>query len=34
LSDDIKAKLQETLQFLHQGIGQLVKNAKPIRAIL
>ena len=34
LSDDFKAKLQETLQFLHQDIGQLVKNAKPIRAIL
>ena len=34
LSDDVKAKLQETLQFLHQDISQLVKNAKPIRAIL
>jgi len=34
LSDDIKAKLQETLQLLHQDIGQLVRNAKPIRAIL
>ena len=34
LSDEVKAKLQETLQFLNQDIGQLVKNAKPIRAIL
>ena len=34
LSDDVKAKLQETLQLLHQDIGQLVRNAKPIRAIL
>ena len=34
LSDEVKAKLQETLQFLHQDIGQLVKDAKPIRAIL
>ena len=34
LSDNVKAKLQETLQFLHQDIGQLVKNAKPIHAIL
>ena len=34
LSDDVKAKLQETLQFLHQDIGQLVKNAKLIHAIL
>jgi hydroxylamine reductase (hybrid-cluster protein) len=34
LSDEVKAKLQETLQFLHQDIGQLVRNAKPIRAIL
>ena len=34
LSDDVKAKLQETLQFLHQDIGQLVKNAKTIHAIL
>ena len=34
LSDDIKAKLQETLQFLNQDIGQLIKNAQPIRAIL
>ena len=34
LSDDVKAKLQETLQLLHQDIGQLVWNAKPIHAIL
>ena len=34
ISDEVKAKLQETLQFLNQDIGQLVKNAKPIRAIL
>ena len=34
LSDDVKAKLLETLQFLHQDIGQLVKDAKSIRAIL
>ena len=34
LSDEIKAKLQQSLQFLNQDIGQLVKNAQPIRAIL
>jgi len=34
LSDDVKAKIQETLQLLHQNIGQLVRNAKPIHAIL
>jgi hypothetical protein len=34
LFDELKAKLQETLQFLYQDIDQLVKNAKPIRAIL
>jgi len=34
LFDEVKVKLQETLQFLNQDIGQLVKNAKPIRAIL
>jgi len=34
LPDDVKAKLQETLQLLHQDIGQLVRNAKPICAIL
>ena len=34
LSDEIKAKLQESLQFLNQDIGQLVKNAQPIHAIL
>ena len=33
LSDEVKAKLQETLQFLNQDIGQLVKDAKPIHAI-
>jgi len=33
LPDEVRAKLQETLQFLNQDIGQLVKNAKPIRAI-
>jgi len=27
LSDEIKAKLQEFLQFLNQDIGQLIKNA-------
>ena len=27
LSDEIKAKLQESLQFLNQDIGQLIKNA-------
>ena len=34
LSDDIKAKLQETFQLLHQDISQLVRNAKPICVIL
>jgi hypothetical protein len=34
LSDDIKAKFQETFQLLHQDIDQLVRNAKPIRVIL
>ena len=34
LSDEIKAKLQESLQFLNQDIGQLIKNAQPIRTIL
>ena len=34
LSDEIKVKLQETLKFLNQDIGQLVRNAQPIRAIL
>ena len=34
LSDEIKAKLQESLQFLNQGIGQLIKNAQPIHTIL
>ena len=34
LSDEIKAKLQEFLQFLNQDISQLIKNAQPIRAIL
>ena len=33
LSDKIKAKLEGTLQFLNQDIGQLVKDAKPIHAI-
>ena len=27
LSDEIKAKLQESLQFLNQDIGHLIKNA-------
>ena len=27
LSDEIKAKLQESLQFLNRDIGQLIKNA-------
>ena len=30
LSDETKAKLQESLQFLNQDIGQLIKNAQPI----
>ena len=34
LSVDIKAKLQEILQFLNQDIGQLVRDADPIRLIL
>ena len=34
LFDNVKAKLQETLQFLNQDNGQLVKDAKPIRAFL
>ena len=34
LSDEIKARLQESLQFLNQDIAQLIKNAQPIRAIL
>ena len=34
LSDDIKDKLQEALQFLNQDIGQLVRDAEPIRIIL
>ena len=34
MSDEIRAKLQESLQFLNQDIGQLIKNAQPIRAIL
>jgi len=34
LSDEDKAKLQKTLQFLNQDIGQLVKDARPIHAIL
>jgi len=34
LSDEIKAKLQESLHFLNQDIGQLIKNAQPIRTIL
>ena len=34
ISDEVKAKLQETLQFLNQDNGQLVKDAKPIRAFL
>ena len=34
LSDEVKAVLQETLQFLNQDIDQLVKDAKFIHAIL
>ena len=34
LSDEIKAKLQESLQFLNQGIGQLIKIAQLICTIL
>ncbi|CAN6373585.1 unnamed protein product [Urochloa humidicola] len=34
LSNEVKAKIQESLQFLNQDIGQLIKNAQPIRAIL
>jgi len=31
LSNEIKTRLQESLQFLNQDIGQLIKNAQPIR---
>ena len=34
LSDEIRAKLQESLQFQNQDNDQLIKNAQPIRAIL
>ena len=34
LPDEIKAKLQESLHFLNQDIGHLLKNAQPIRTIL
>ena len=34
MSDEIKTKLQESLQFFNQDIGQLIKNAQPIRTIL
>jgi len=34
LSDEIKAKLQESLQFLNQDIGQWIKNAQSIHTIL
>ena len=34
LSDEIKAKLQESLQFLNQDIGHLIKNAQLIWTIL
>src|SRR6185312_6271099 len=34
LSNEIKARLQESLQFLNRDIDQLIKNAQPIRAIL
>ena len=34
MSDEIKARLQESLRFLNQDISQLIKNAQPIRVIL
>jgi hypothetical protein len=34
LADDIKSKLREILSLLSQDIGQLVRDAKPIRAAL
>ena len=34
LSEETKAKLQEILQLLNQDIGQLVRDAEPIRTIL
>ena len=34
LSNEIKARLQESLQFLNQDISQLIKNAQSIHAIL
>jgi len=34
LSEDIKARLQEILQFLNKDIGKLVQDAKPIHVIL
>ena len=34
LSNEIRAKLQESLQFLNQDISQLIKNAQPIWVIL
>ena len=34
LSDETKAKLQKILQFLNRDIGQLVRDAEPIRIIL
>ena len=33
LPDHVKAMLQEVLQFLNRVIGQLVRDAEPIRAI-
>ena len=34
LSEETKAKLWEILQLLNQDIGQLVRDAEPIRTIL
>jgi len=34
LPDDVKAKLQEVFQLLSQDIGELVRDAEPIRTIL
>ena len=34
MSENVRTKLQEILQFLNRTIGQLVQDAEPIRAIL
>jgi hypothetical protein len=33
LPDEVKAKLIEVLPLLNQGVGQLVQDVEPIRAI-